>query len=156
MAVNVDSVSSSSQVFSMQQVQSDPGSSELSISWKLPLVYAPHYHFKIFRSKGAVLVLLWSFAAQFVVQFSTLDPDRETSLNIGENEIINPAVIFTMCMLLYPILGWLGDVKYTGDTYRVIKGSLWTLWVMSILSITWITKAHSTGLEFFLCTYPFA
>lgn len=109
----------------LYHVSSVPSRLEIqSDNYELTFLRAPYYEFKIFRSKGAVLVLLWSFAALFVFQFSTIEPDRETSLNIGDNNVINPEVIFIMCMLLYPILGWLGDVKY--GRYRVMRGGLWT------------------------------
>lgn len=97
---------------------------------RLPILNTPHYRFKIFRSKGAVLVLFWSFSAQFVVHFLTTNPDHKTTLTLRD-KVINPVVVFTMCMLFYPILGWLADVKC--GRYRVIKWGLWTMWVVSIL-----------------------
>ena len=60
----------------------------------------------------------------------TSSPNRRTVLTLGD-KAISPVLVFTMCMLLYPILGWLGDVKC--GRYRVIKWGLWTMWVMSIL-----------------------
>ena len=120
-------VSCDSQVLPRQKARSHSGISRLPAVPKLTL---PQYRFKIFRSKGAVLVLFWGFSAQFVLHFATHTPDRKTVLAFRD-KTISPVLGFTMCLLLYPILGWLGDVKY--GRYRVIKCGLWTMWVMSIL-----------------------
>ena len=101
-------VSSDSQ---WQEAKSHSGISRLVAVWKLTL---PH-QFKIFRTKGAVLILFWGFSA---FNFMTSSPNCRTVLTLRD-KAISPVLVFTMCMLLYPILGWLGDVKC--GRYRVIK-----------------------------------
>ena len=89
-----------------------------------------HYRFKIFKSRGASLVLLWGFIMLFVFHFLATTPEHESTLLLGSKNI-GPVVILCMSMLLYPILGWLADVKC--GRYRVIKAGLWTMWLASIL-----------------------
>ena len=94
----------------------------------ISLLSANHHRFKIFRSKGVVLVLFWCFVALLVVQFTVQSPDREALLT---NNVLNPSVILIMCMLLYPILGGLADVRF--GRYQIVRWGLRTIWVMSIL-----------------------
>ena len=101
-----------------------------------------HYNqFKMFRSKGAVLVLFWCFVALFVVQLAMLSPDHEhggkaseeshASLILGDNNVLSPSVVLIICMLFYPILGGLADVKF--GRYKIIRWGLRSMWVVSIL-----------------------
>ena len=92
---------------------------------------APHYRFKTFKNKGAVVVLLWSFLGFVLLHFLT-ENHHKTPLKVTKEKEIDPIVIFTMCLLLYPILGWLADVLF--GRYKVIKWSLRVLWFLLILS----------------------
>ena len=95
----------------------------------ISLLCGLRYRFKIFRSKGVVLVLFWCFVALFVWNFTALSPDREALLLTSN--VPNPSVILVMCMLFYPILGWLADVKF--GRYQIVRWGLRTIWVVSIL-----------------------
>ena len=110
----------------------DSVSGDLSAAWSFPhFLCSPKYRFNIFRSKGAVLVLFWCFLALFVLQFVTLIADQKSLLILEDDNVVNPLVIFNMCMLFYPILGWLADVKF--GRYQIVRWGLRTLWVVSIL-----------------------
>ena len=89
-----------------------------------------HVLIKIFKSRGASLVLLWGFIMLFVFHFLATTPEHESTLLLGSKNI-GPVVILCVSMLLYPILGWLAD-DICGR-YRVIKAGLWTMWLASIL-----------------------
>ncbi len=93
-------------------------------------LHAPHYRFKTFKSRGAVLVLLWSFCTLFLFHFLISEYNYKAPLKVTKD--INPLVVFTMCILLYPVLGWLADALF--GRYRVIKWSLRVLWVLLICS----------------------
>ena len=76
------------------------------------------------------MVLWWGFITLFVFRLLATTPEHESTLLLGSKNI-GPVVILCMSMLLYPILGWLADVKC--GRYRVIKAGLWTMWLASIL-----------------------
>ena len=88
------------------------------------------YRFKIFKSKGAVIALLWCFCAFFVYSFLQLSdfikpPTSTSTLPVSSNIILAGGI------LLYPIFGWLADVHF--GRYNTIKWSLRLLWFVSVL-----------------------
>ena len=65
-------------------------------------------------------------------QFLTIADERKRLLTVTSlRSKVNPVVVFTICLLLYPVLGWLGDVRH--GRYLVIKWSLRVMWVGSIV-----------------------
>ena len=94
------------------------------------LLGANHHQFKIFRSKGVVLVMFWCFVALFAVQFIAQSSDIEA---LPTNNVLDPSVISIMCIyaLLFDPIGWLADVKF--GRYQIVRWGLRTIWVMSIL-----------------------
>lgn len=93
----------------------------------------PHARFRLFKRKGAILVLLWSFCGLFAFNFvaSASGQNGEQSLLSLITHHISPLTVFVMCALFYPILGWLADVHY--GRYKVIKWSLRMMWVSLVL-----------------------
>ena len=88
-------------------------------------------HFRFFKRKGAVLVLLWSFCSLFAFNFVV-------NKNNGDRDFlslvylrISPLTVFVMCALFYPILCLLADARY--GRYKMIKWSLLLMWVSFIL-----------------------
>ena len=110
------------------QIQPDLANYEDSTASQFSLVYKPRYQLKIFKSKGAVVVLLWILCALFVLNFLISSSGNDS---LGKHSGINPLVFVTISMLLYPVLGWLADVKY--GRYVVVKWGLRVMWITSIL-----------------------
>ena len=90
--------------------------------------YSKYRHFRFFKRKGAVLVLLWSFCSLFAFNFVAKENNRDQHfLSLR----ISPLTVFVMCALFYPILGWMADARY--GRYKMIKWSLLLMWVSFIL-----------------------
>ena len=96
---------------------------------KNPVLYLPHYRFKVFKSKGAVLVLLWVFSGLFVFNFMTKTNNHDVL--IVEDGVVNATVVMSMSVLIYPLFGWLADVCF--GRYKMIRGSMWLMWVVAVL-----------------------
>ena len=92
--------------------------------------YIPHYQFKIFKSKGAVVTLLWGFCCLFTFKFLT-DSYDQVLLTVSYSKDKSPVMIHSLSVLLYPVLGWLADVKF--GRYVMVKWGLRVMWIMSIL-----------------------
>ena len=86
---------------------------------------------RIFKNKGAVLVLVLSFCGLCVFHFMDTTFIKHKNLLTVRNDKISPAVVLAMCVFFYPIFGWLADVRY--GRYKVIKWSLWITFVALIL-----------------------
>ena len=82
-----------------------------------------HYQFKVFKSKGAIITLIWCFCSLLVYRFM---------MRQHKVEPINGVIVINMVAFLYPILGWLGDVHF--GRYKMIKCSVWLMWFASLLS----------------------
>ena len=87
----------------------------------------------MFKSKGAVIALVWSFCGCSLFQslytthfnWSHVDWQVSNTVTITRLEIVTP------CFFLYPIFGWLADTKF--GRYLVIKWSFVVLLVLSCL-----------------------
>ena len=82
------------------------------------------YRMRKLKTKGAILVLVWSFMVMNVFYYL---------LNIllvsCHNSVITGVV--TIIAVTLPIAGWLADVRF--GRYRVMYCSIWTMWVSSLL-----------------------
>ncbi len=97
------------------------------------------YRFRIFKSKGAVLVLMWSFSGLFVLNFLI----RPNDLSVSKwKENLTSTNTVVMCSLLYPIFGLLADVYF--GRYKVVKWSIWIMWMVAIFFC-----ATSAGLKMY-------
>ena len=90
------------------------------------------------RSKGAILVLVWSvlawacYASVKAVVKSTVLPSNSTLTSLAYGTIDNAITI-----TLYPIAGWVADVHL--GRRKVMKASLWLMWVGTVLSALLLT-----------------
>ncbi len=97
----------------------------------------------MFKSKGAVLVLVWSFFGFSAFQSLYTTHFYKSSINwqIGTVTIFRPDVV-ALGFIFCPIVGWLADTKF--GRYKVIKWSFITLIVLStIFSIASIFQGNS-------------
>ena len=78
-----------------------------------------------------MLVLLWSYCCLFAFQFIVIADEHKRLLTVTTNSKASPVIVFTMCLVVYPVLGWLADVRY--GRYAMSKWSLRVLWVVSVL-----------------------
>ena len=76
------------------------------------------------KTKGAVLVLIWSFMVVGVFYYLL---DRAL---VSYNELVGTSVI-TIIGVTLPVAGWLADVQF--GRYRVMCCSIWTMWISSLL-----------------------
>ena len=89
--------------------------------------FHPRYQFKIFKSKGAIIVLFWCFCIVFVFNFLSQDHPK---LLVRYTKVTG-SIVVNMGVFLYPVFGWLADVKF--GRYETIKWSLRLMWLVSIL-----------------------
>ena len=91
--------------------------------------------FRWINNRGALMVLIWNLLV-FSYQYQLVDgilklipgyfwwePWQRMSAYIGLN--------LSLPMFAYPLAGWLADTKL--GRYRVMKSSLWIMWIASIL-----------------------
>lgn len=86
-------------------------------------------------NRGALLVLLWNLLV-FSYQYKALDSILKLIPSYKEWEpwekvSATTAMQISLPFLLYPLAGWLADVKL--GRYRVMKGSIWIMWLGSII-----------------------
>ena len=86
-------------------------------------------------NRGALLVLLWNLLV-FSYQYKALDSILKLIPSYREWEpwekvSATTAMQISLPFLLYPLAGWLADVKL--GRYRVMKGSIWVMWLGSII-----------------------
>ena len=110
------------------------------------LLHSPRLKYKIglFKNKGALLVLLWSFSSLYV--FQKLLNDDTVGSNISafkKSEYTSVQFITATSLALYPFFGWLADVCF--GRYKVIKYSLCAMWAIS--SLFCLAFVVITGLE---------
>ena len=85
------------------------------------------YRMRKLKTKGAILILLWSFMVMGVFNY------LRNSLLAPYHESVGTSVI-TIIGVTLPIAGWLADVQF--GRYRVMRCSIWTMWISSVLLTT--------------------
>ena len=85
------------------------------------------YRMRKLKTKGAILILLWSFMVMGVFNY------LRKSLLAPYHESVGTSVI-TIIGVTLPIAGWLADVQF--GRYRVMYCSIWTKWISSVLLTT--------------------
>ena len=93
--------------------------------------YCKPYHTKWIRSKGAILVLAWSFLAMSVVYYYSISVSRDSVSMKVNNERPKDSELIGMGSLLL-IGGWLADAYF--GRYKAICSGLWIMWIGSFLS----------------------
>ena len=81
-------------------------------------------------NRGAILASFFSFCGFCTLHFFAKDFLLRDALLTMHHHKINSSIILTMCMLLYPIFGWLADVRC--GRYKMVK---WTLRITFIALI---------------------
>ena len=86
--------------------------------------------FRKVRSKGAVLVLVWTVLA-YGCYFSTIQLSSEglPDFMSGVPGVVS-VIIFILCC---PFAGWLADVHF--GRYKMMRAGLWLMWVGSIMGV---------------------
>ena len=90
------------------------------------------YKLGLFKRKGALLVLLWSFCGLYI--FHKLLGINVWGSNISalqKTRFTSVWFITATSIAVYPFFGWLADVHF--GRYKVIKYSLHLMWLISSL-----------------------
>ena len=85
------------------------------------------YRMRKLKTKGAILVLIWSFMVVGVIHYLL------NSLLVSYSDSVITSVM-TIIAVTLPVAGWLADVRF--GRYRVICCSIWTMWISSLLLTT--------------------
>ena len=80
---------------------------------------------KLFKKKGALVVLLWMFSSQYIMMELILSDVLKSKA-----VFFSTRVGIIVSVLVYPFFGWLADVHY--GRYKVIKYSLHISWLISV------------------------
>ena len=80
------------------------------------------------KSKGAILVLLWSYLCFCVFHYFAFSRSRDP---IKKRAKLTSAELLAMGLLL-PIGGWLADAYF--GRYRVIRFGMWTMWFGAMMN----------------------
>ena len=86
------------------------------------------YQMRNLKTKGAILVLVWSFMVMNVFYYLL-----NNLLVSYYSDSVTPSVV-TIIGVTLPIAGWLADVRF--GRYRVMRCSIWTMWISSVLLTT--------------------
>ena len=95
------------------------------------------YNIRLLKSRGALLVLIWNLLV-FSYQGLALGTIVKLFPGISKSypwKIVVATILLQECLpyLIYPIAGWIADAKV--GRYKVIKGSLWIMWIGSLLLV---------------------
>ena len=85
------------------------------------------YQVRKLKTKGAILVLMWSFIVMGVFYYLL------NSLLVSYSDSISTSVV-TIIGVTLPVAGWLADIRF--GRYRVMRCSIWTMWISSVLLTT--------------------
>ena len=85
----------------------------------------PRYQARRVRSKGAVLVIVWSLLT-WACSTASVANVEVIFQSTPDSEIINGVVT----AVLYVFAGWLADVYF--GRYKVMKVSIWVMWLGSV------------------------
>ena len=89
----------------------------------------PSYRLRTLKNRGAILILVWNYAAWTAFSYST----NKFSMNgTVKNELLFVLVQAIGAGVLMPLAGWLADIRF--GRYRVITLSVWMMWISSVLS----------------------
>ena len=84
----------------------------------------PSYRIRNLKNKGAIMILVWNFLVVSVSDYLITFVQIPGGASIG-----TVALGFTL-----PFAGWLADVYF--GWYKVIRWSMWIMWVGSMLTTT--------------------
>ena len=95
--------------------------------------YKPRYRLKWLKSKGAILIVIWSYLTFSVYHGMVLG---SKSIFVQSQTSQSPTgIILISLALLCPVGGWLAD-SYLGR-YKTIRYTTWIMWISVILIMLW-------------------
>ena len=98
------------------------------------------------KSKAANMIILWNLLVSFLygimlnpgvssvsivgINNNPFDPYILFNLNLNWSTTVGPSVYgcVAICLLFYPLAGYLGDVHF--GRYKTVRCSLWTIWIV--------------------------
>ena len=86
--------------------------------------FKPRYRLRRVKNKGAILVLIWSYLVSSMYFYISYNASRIYSYSVF-------GMIQITVGLTIPLAGWLADIRF--GRYKVIRFSLWTMWISSLL-----------------------
>ena len=84
------------------------------------------YRMRKLKTKGAILVLIWSFMVMGVFYYLL---DR---LLASHHKSVGTCVV-TIIGVTLPVAGWLADVQFGRYRVMTLCCSIWTMWISSVL-----------------------
>lgn len=81
------------------------------------------YKLKLLKSKGAVLIVIWTYLATTVFHFLKDTGDPGKSISSG-------GIILVFSALFYPVGGWVAD-RYIGR-YKMVRFCTWIMWIGAV------------------------
>ena len=99
--------------------------------------FKPRYHLRRVKNKGAILVLIWSYFVSCLYFYISYNVSRIYSHSVF-------SMIQTTVGLTIPLTGWLADIRF--GRYKVIRFSLWTMWISSMLLTASLVIIHCLDL----------
>ena len=107
----------------LKQVVNPDTTSEMTEN-KVRKCFKPRYRLRRVKNRGAVLILIWSYCVSSLYFYISHNASRVYSYPVF-------AMIQITVGLIIPLAGWLADIRF--GRYRVIRFSLWTMWISSLL-----------------------
>ena len=93
----------------------------------------PGYGVRRVKSRGAVLVLLWTIAISVFPRTSATLAELVPVENTGVADTVGVAIQAAVYIFYYPFAGWLADVYF--GRYKVMHANLLLMWVGSVATI---------------------
>ena len=91
---------------------------------KVRRCFKPRYRLRRVQNRGAVLILIWSYCVSSSYFYISYKASRVYSYIVF-------AMIYITVGLTIPLAGWLADIRF--GRYKMIRFSMWTMWISSIL-----------------------
>jgi MFS family permease len=81
------------------------------------------YRMRKLKTKGAILVLMWSFMVTGVFNYLL------NSVLASYHDLVSTSIM-TIIGVTLPVAGWLADVRF--GRYKIMHFSIWTMWISSL------------------------
>ena len=100
--------------------------------------FKPRYRLRRVKNRGAILILIWSYCISSLYFYISYTASR-----------VYGYLVFAMLQIsvgfMIPLAGWLADIRF--GRYRVIRFSMCTMWISSLLLTTSLTILQSLDLH---------
>ena len=91
----------------------------------LKICCKPVYHPRRFKSKGALLILVWNFLCMSVLHL--------LCNKLYEKFMSKAWVIIIVVGITLVIAGWLADTRI--GRYKVVSASIWIMWIAAVIAM---------------------